>query len=691
MHSFSLVFDFVGVSVYIVLMRIETTRDLKIFKSLLGATQPVTSQELASLSGASSRTIKSEIALLNVQLQKENIGVIESVKGQGYVLHPLSEDLFHQFCEQVRSMDSIYFDRSVEHMNAQLFIMQMLLAHEYIKAEDLCDAMFVSKSSLAEDLNAARSFIESYHLSVVSVPGKGMHIQGLEQDYRSCFSEVSCGMYRDFLPDLHVKEMDALIYSHRQDYEDIRHAMLKIVRESKMRLRDIYTKKIAVQLCLAGSRMASGHSPHIAGPMRQELAQTYEYQLAQQIAKTPEVMRCERLNETEILNLARLLIVGRDFDLSCENDLETTKAAYINASRQNLNRALQKMQEADGQQIMNMDLFRIFMKELESICLHIYLEDRFDHLSCQRITSYNDTTKYDISPMMMNLTRILIQNLEEIYGDRIRGGVIVIIAQLFNYLLRQTGYSYQKRRFAVVSWDSIVIARQMRQSLLEHYGSYIERADIFEQYEMRRIKFADYDGMIAPDARYTINRYPLPALSYNPLGVAPQPQKIFEQLILPGFVRTCLEELIQMTELFPDMQVNDYEDLVRLVCYRHLSGAAAEQVMTKWKVRGKIFPYLNPLSGITVLFFDYIDTKKEFVEVYQPAASLPYHSVEVNYVIAVSCRADRKVQDLKLMDRMLQKMACSIKAVESLLQDPVKGWNDLFYQVTYNHFLYSGH
>lgn len=86
MHSFSLVFDFVGVSVYIVLMRIETTRDLKIFKSLLGATQPVTSQELASLSGASSRTIKSEIALLNVQLQKENIGVIESVKGQGYIL-----------------------------------------------------------------------------------------------------------------------------------------------------------------------------------------------------------------------------------------------------------------------------------------------------------------------------------------------------------------------------------------------------------------------------------------------------------------------------------------------------------------------------------------------------------------------------------------------------------------------------
>ena len=84
-----------------------------------------------------------------------------------------------------------------------------------------------------------------YYLKVVSVPGKGMHITGQEQDFRSCFSEVSCGMYRDFLPSLHVDAMDALIYSHRQDFDDIRHAMLKIVRESKMRLRDIYTKKIA--------------------------------------------------------------------------------------------------------------------------------------------------------------------------------------------------------------------------------------------------------------------------------------------------------------------------------------------------------------------------------------------------------------------------------------------------------------
>lgn len=691
MHACTLFFDIVSDSVNIVAMQIDTTRELKIWMTLLSASEPVTSEELAHQTGTSSRTIKTEMARLNAQLQEEKIGVIESVKGQGYLLHALDPQQFHLFREQVVSMDSLYFDRSVEHTNAQVFIMQMLLAHEYIKTDDLCDAMFVSKTSLAEDLNAARSFIGSYHLKVVSVPGKGMHITGQEQDFRSCFSEVSCGMYRDFLPSLHVDAMDALIYSHRQDFDDIRHAMLKIVRESKMRLRDIYTKKIAVQLCLARVRMAAGHSPQLSDAMRQELSATYEYQIAKQIAMTPEVMRYEHLDEVEILNLARLLIVGRDFDLSSDNDLETTRAAYINASRENLNRALKNMQDEDGQKILSMDLFRFFMPALDSICLHIYLENRFDHLSCERITSYNDNIKYEISPMMVNLARILIQNLEEIYGEKIRGGVIVIIAQMFNYLLRRTGFEYRKRRFAMVSLDSIVIAKEMRLNLLEHFGSFIERVDIFEQYEIRRVSFDDYDAMVLPEACYAINKYPLPAVSYNPLGVHADPQKIFEQLILPGFVRDYLEELIAMTQLFPRMRVNDYEDLVRMICYRHFVGDAADEIVAKWKRRDGIFPYLNPLNGITVLFFDYVDTKKEFVEVYQPVEPLHYSSMEVNYVIAVSYRSDRKVQDLKLFDRTLQKLAYSTKALDALMQDPEKEWNDLFYQVAYNHFLYSGH
>lgn len=73
-------------NVYIVAMRIETTRDLKIFRTLLNAAEPVTSQELGVQTSTSSRTMKSEIARLNAWLQQENVGRIEAVKGQGYIL-----------------------------------------------------------------------------------------------------------------------------------------------------------------------------------------------------------------------------------------------------------------------------------------------------------------------------------------------------------------------------------------------------------------------------------------------------------------------------------------------------------------------------------------------------------------------------------------------------------------------------
>lgn len=53
--------------------------------------------------------MKSEIVRLNAWLQQENVGRIEAVKGQGYVLQPLDGEAFHLFREQVRSMDSMYF------------------------------------------------------------------------------------------------------------------------------------------------------------------------------------------------------------------------------------------------------------------------------------------------------------------------------------------------------------------------------------------------------------------------------------------------------------------------------------------------------------------------------------------------------------------------------------------------------
>ncbi|MBQ5555372.1 MAG: HTH domain-containing protein, partial [Erysipelotrichaceae bacterium] len=63
-------------------MKIEKNRHLLILDGLLQSDGPITAQQLAFLSDSSTRTVKQDIPLLSLQMEKEKIARIVSRKAR---------------------------------------------------------------------------------------------------------------------------------------------------------------------------------------------------------------------------------------------------------------------------------------------------------------------------------------------------------------------------------------------------------------------------------------------------------------------------------------------------------------------------------------------------------------------------------------------------------------------------------
>lgn len=62
------------------------------------------------------------------------------------------------------------------------------MKNNYIKLATIEDEMFVSKSTIQNDLKEVRKILENYNLSIVNRPHYGLYIEGDEFMKRICLS-----------------------------------------------------------------------------------------------------------------------------------------------------------------------------------------------------------------------------------------------------------------------------------------------------------------------------------------------------------------------------------------------------------------------------------------------------------------------------------------------------------------------
>ncbi len=221
-------------------------RQKEILSYLIESNEEVTAKWIAKQLGLSDRTIRNEIQYMKADC--DSVGVsIESIRGKGYVVHITDRELFESSFNKIvkvkdntRTVNFSYKKNRIEYL-----IRRLILERDCIKIEDLADELFVSQSTMQNDLKAVKDILSEYSLKLVNRPYYGTYVEGHEYMKRVCLSSFMLGNDG-------VLNIDTAAF---ELYENIRDVIIKKVNKYNVEISDLSLCNLTIHIMIACKRI----------------------------------------------------------------------------------------------------------------------------------------------------------------------------------------------------------------------------------------------------------------------------------------------------------------------------------------------------------------------------------------------------------------------------------------------------
>ncbi|HBF77525.1 MAG TPA: PTS sugar transporter, partial [Clostridiaceae bacterium] len=275
-------------------MSLLTNRQKQILLFLTKFKGILTAKRISEELGVSDKTVRNDIKVLQGESQK--IGAkIQSISGKGYKLEIINAEQFLKFyCQSFDKDKEISNDFTDQDNRVNYIIKRFLLAKGYIKMEDLENEMFVSKSTLRNDLKIVRQILDSYELNIINRPYYGTKIEGDEYMKRMCLSNLlldnSTNMFTEYNK----------LQSYDKDlFNKIKDIAIKKLKDYQIEISDVSLDSLAKHIAIACKRIKEGF---IIGSLNihSNIECTFEKNVAKEIVKEVESYTNLKFPETEI-------------------------------------------------------------------------------------------------------------------------------------------------------------------------------------------------------------------------------------------------------------------------------------------------------------------------------------------------------------------------------------------------------
>jgi lichenan operon transcriptional antiterminator len=274
----------------------------KIIEALINDKDYVTSQRLSYITGVSPRTIREDIKGINTEFLKDKME-IESVPGKGYFLN----DFVREELSKTRSakLQKQYFLPVLPEERVQYIIKKLIFNEKHVASDTIADELYVSKSTIENDLLNVDRFIREYHLKLDRKPAFGTKIMGDELDKRMAM----VGLVMTSSP---IKWEEV---SDRESVEWIRGIVADIEKQYKFNVSNDDYNRLNVYLCIAKDRLKERREilSEKVNFISQELV---EYQIARDIVREIKKVCGFTFPAQEINVIARLLAESEIFEIT---------------------------------------------------------------------------------------------------------------------------------------------------------------------------------------------------------------------------------------------------------------------------------------------------------------------------------------------------------------------------------------
>lgn len=242
----------------------------------------LTSQEIASGIDVSNRTARKYLHLLEDALKQETLATIEAKQGNGYQLKIEDARRFDEFyLEEVKSQMASKDITTIQESNdRQYYILNRLFFEQSaVYVDAIADELFVSRSTISNDLVEIKKLITPYQIELQSKSNKGIFIVGNEQNIRHFI------MNYFFMERLHDNLFAFSMYANLLEgisVEEIVIIVLDECRESQLKLSDFIVYNLVLHIGLAIKRIQNGFFMDIQAPISFD-EDSIEYQTALKI------------------------------------------------------------------------------------------------------------------------------------------------------------------------------------------------------------------------------------------------------------------------------------------------------------------------------------------------------------------------------------------------------------------------
>lgn len=236
------------------------TRYVIMIKYMLGRKSYATSADLAQAAGVSVRTVKYDLKELRsflagygVELESKRSCGHRLLAGEDSDMDGLSRALRTNLHKNKGEVFRYNFQRVIYIIN------KLLIGKPYYKAEELMGIFYISRSTLTQDLNHARTLLAKFRLGIDINLRKGIGVTGSEIDRRLCIAEYFF-RYDDKLQVMVQRSAKEGVLSWDQQRDTFVRIVQEACRDHKIRLSPFFAVDLASHIYVGILRMKAGYS-----------------------------------------------------------------------------------------------------------------------------------------------------------------------------------------------------------------------------------------------------------------------------------------------------------------------------------------------------------------------------------------------------------------------------------------------
>lgn len=217
----------------------------------------VKSSEIATMLQLSDRTIRKYVKTLKPEVEKNGATLIAK-QGYGYQLKIELMIEFENFLKRYLSKNGPEQENINDSKDRQYYILNLLLFNKVsITIEQLSEQLYISRSTVSQDIASIKNIIAQYNLGIVSKQQHGIAIEGDERDKRHFIMDYFLGNHFFHSINKYFQETPLLLQINMEELAII---VVDETRESKVYLSDYILQNLVLHLGLMIRRLLDGYS-----------------------------------------------------------------------------------------------------------------------------------------------------------------------------------------------------------------------------------------------------------------------------------------------------------------------------------------------------------------------------------------------------------------------------------------------